>query len=95
MYAFVPNYTRIRAHKHVPQVSSLGVHGTGGVLRELVPKTEAALPLCTATDLLSATSEAGAVAAATESKKKSKYSCLGPAGPSPQLPLRPQVLVAR
>ena len=52
MYAFVANYTRIRAHKHVPQGSSLGVHGTGGALRELVPKTEAALPLCTATDSL-------------------------------------------
>ena len=49
MYAFVPNYP-IRAHKHVTQVSSLVVHGTGGVLRELVPKMEAALPLCMATD---------------------------------------------
>ena len=39
MYAFVPNYTRIRAHKHVPQVTSLGVHETGGALRVLVPKT--------------------------------------------------------
>ena len=45
MYAFVPNYTRIRAHKHVPQMGSLGVHGTGGALRELTPKMEAALPL--------------------------------------------------
>ena len=52
MYAFVTNYTRVRAHKHVPQVSSLGVHGTGRVLRELVPKMEAVLPLCTATDSL-------------------------------------------
>ena len=52
MYTFVPNYTRIRTHKHVPQMSSLGVHGTGGVLRELVPKMEAALPLCMATDSL-------------------------------------------
>ena len=52
MYAFVPNYPRIRVHKHVPQVGSLGVHGTGGAFRELVPKTEAALALCMATDSL-------------------------------------------
>ena len=52
MYAFVPNYARIRVHKHVPQMSGLGVHGTGGVLRELVPKTETVLHLCMVTDSL-------------------------------------------
>ena len=47
MHSIVHKYTRIRAHMHVPHACNIGVHGSREELRELVPKMEAALPLCT------------------------------------------------